>query len=59
MKLLDVNLKMYKEVHNFFKRECFQILKTTSLAQKIFTWDGQQEFKVVVTAADLGVSLAD
>ena len=24
---------MYKEVHNFFKRECFQILKTTSLAQ--------------------------
>lgn len=58
MKLLDVNLKMYKEVHNFFKRECFQILKTTSLAQ-IFGRDGQKEFKVVVTAADLGVSLAD
>ena len=59
MKLLDVNLKMYKKVHNFFKRECFQILKTTSLAQKFLARDGQQEFKVVVADADLGVSLAD
>lgn len=59
MKLLDVNLKMYKEVHNFFKTECFQILKTTSLTQKFLARAGQQEFKVVVTDADLGVSLAD
>lgn len=59
MKLLDVNLKMFKEVHNFFKRERFQILKTTSLTQKFLARDGQQEFKVVVTDADLEVSLAD
>lgn len=59
MKLLDVNLKMYKEVHNFFKRECFQILETTSVTQKFLARAGQQEFKVVVTDADLGVSLAD